>query len=139
MSTYPDRCVVRLERRTIPGESDADVLAEIERACSVVLTRRPNFHATTRLLFSQAPSDVAISAPIVSALSASMEDRGIAAQIAGMSAWTDAALLNAVGIPAVCFGPGDISLAHAAEEYIPLLEIDSAADVFHALACRWCG
>ena len=35
-----------------------------------------------------------------------------------MTAWTDAALLNAAGIPAICFGPGDIALAHAAEEYI---------------------
>jgi acetylornithine deacetylase len=55
-----------------------------------------------------------------------------------MSAWTDAALLNAAGIPAVCFGPGDISLAHAAEEYIPLDEIDRATAVLEALARRWC-
>ena len=56
-----------------------------------------------------------------------------------MSSWTDDALLNEAGIPAVCFGPGDISLAHAAEEYIPLDEIDRARDVLSALARRWCG
>jgi acetylornithine deacetylase len=56
-----------------------------------------------------------------------------------MSAWTDAALLNDAGIPAVCFGPGDISLAHAAEEYIPLDEIDRAAAVMTAFARSWCG
>jgi acetylornithine deacetylase len=55
-----------------------------------------------------------------------------------MSAWTDAALLNAAGIPAICFGPGDISLAHAAEEYIPLDEIDRATSVLDVLARRWC-
>jgi acetylornithine deacetylase len=55
-----------------------------------------------------------------------------------MSAWTDAALLNAAGIPAICFGPGDISLAHAAEEYIPLPEIDRATSVLTTLARRWC-
>ena len=55
-----------------------------------------------------------------------------------MSAWTDAALLNDAGIPAVCFGPGDISLAHAAEEYIPLDEIDRAAAVLTSFASRWC-
>ena len=55
-----------------------------------------------------------------------------------MSAWTDAALLNAAGIPAICFGPGDISLAHAAEEYIPLDEIDRAVSVLDVLARRWC-
>jgi acetylornithine deacetylase/succinyl-diaminopimelate desuccinylase-like protein len=59
-------------------------------------------------------------------------------RISGMSAWTDAALLNAAAIPAVCFGPGDISLAHAAEEYIPLDEIDRASAALSGLAQRWC-
>ena len=41
-----------------------------------------------------------------------------AAAIEGLSAWTDAALLNAAGIPAICYGPGDISLAHSATEWV---------------------
>jgi acetylornithine deacetylase len=45
--------------------------------------------------------------------------------------------LNAAGIPAICFGPGDISLAHAAEEYIALSEIDRATEILAALAVQW--
>jgi acetylornithine deacetylase len=56
-----------------------------------------------------------------------------------MSAWTDAALLNAAGIPAICFGPGDIALAHAAEEYVMVDEIRRATDVLTRLALQWCG
>ena len=48
-----------------------------------------------------------------------MEAEGLRVAIEGMSAWTDAAILNAAGIPAICFGPGDITLAHAAEEFVP--------------------
>jgi acetylornithine deacetylase len=51
-----------------------------------------------------------------------------------MSAWTDAALLNDAGIPAVCFGPGDIKLAHAAEEWIEIAEIERATAVLTRLA-----
>ena len=58
-----------------------------------------------------------------------LRECGETVHVSGMSAWTDAALLNAAGIPAICFGPGDISLAHAAEEYIPLPEIDRAAEI----------
>ncbi len=54
-----------------------------------------------------------------------------------MSAWTDAALLNAAGIPAICFGPGDIALAHAAEEYVPITEIERATNVLTTLAVTW--
>ena len=138
MSTYPDRCVLRLERRTLPGERDAGVVAEVERACARVRERRPTFDATVRLLMAQEPSDVPADAPIVRALDAALVGTREPVRVSGMSAWTDAALLNAAGIPAVCFGPGDISLAHAAEEYIPLSEIDRATAVLSSLARQWC-
>jgi acetylornithine deacetylase len=139
MSTYPDRCVVRLERRTLPGEHGASAVDEIRRAIDAVRAAHPELDADVALTMSQAPSDVAVDAPVVRALEASLQECGEPVRIAGMSAWTDAALLNAAGIPAICFGPGDISLAHAAEEYIPLEEIDRAVSVLAALARRWCG
>lgn len=59
-------------------------------------------------------------------------------KIEGLSAWTDAALLNEAGIPAVCFGPGDISLAHAAEEFVPVEEIEQASRVLARVVRNWC-
>jgi acetylornithine deacetylase len=138
MSTYPDRCVLRLERRTLPGETGDHALAEVRRASAAVRARRPGFAAEVSLLMAQGPSDVAADSPIVRALEDALLERNEEVRVAGMSAWTDAALLNAAGIPAICFGPGDISLAHAAEEYIPLAEIDRATSVLATLARRWC-
>jgi acetylornithine deacetylase len=139
MSTYPDRCVLKLERRTIPGERAAAIVEEVERACAAVRDRRPTFVAQVRLLVTQGPSDVSVDSPLVQGLGAALRASGETVCVEGMSAWTDAALFNEAGIPAVCFGPGDISLAHAAEEYIPLDEIDRATDVLSALARSWCG
>jgi acetylornithine deacetylase len=139
MSTYPDRCVLKLERRTIPGERASAIVEEVERACAAVRDRRPTFVAQVRLLVTQGPSDVSVDSPLVQGLGAALRASGETVCVEGMSAWTDAALLNEAGIPAVCFGPGDISLAHAAEEYIPLDEIDRATDVLSALARSWCG
>jgi acetylornithine deacetylase len=110
----------------------------MERACAAVRAGRPSFAADVRLLMTQGPSDVAVDAPIVRELERALVDCGEPVRVAGMSAWTDAALLNSAGIPAICFGPGDISLAHAAEEYIPLDEIDRAVSVLEVLARRWC-
>jgi acetylornithine deacetylase len=138
MSTYPGRCVLKIERRSIPGEGQDELVAEIERACAAVRARRPSFAATVKLLLAQGPSDVHTEAPVVTSLSEAILACGERVVLDGMSAWTDCALLNDAGIPAVCYGPGDISLAHAAEEYIPLSEIDRATDVLTALALRWC-
>jgi len=59
-------------------------------------------------------------------------------KIEGLSAWTDAALLNAVGVPTICFGPGDIALAHAAEEFVPVEEIEVATRVLTRVVTDWC-
>ena len=136
-STYPDRCLLRIERRTLPGETPAQALAEVEDACARVRARRPALRTACRLVFAQAPSDVAVHAPVVQALQASLAATGEPVRIEGMSAWTDAALLNDAGIPAICFGPGDIMLAHAAEEYVSLDEIDRATAVLADLVARW--
>jgi len=138
LSTYPDRCVVRIERRTIPGEGSADVVREVNEACARVRDRRPEFEADVTLLFAQPPSDVAPDAPIVAALSETLRSRGMPTTLTGMSAWTDAALLNQGGIPAICFGPGDMGLAHAAEEYIEVREIEVVTEVLAAFARNWC-
>jgi acetylornithine deacetylase len=139
MSTYPDRCTIRIERRTIPGESPDQVRAELEAACERATKIRSNFRGDVAVTFSQAPSDVAVDAPIVLALSDALRRAGEAVTVEGMSAWTDAALLNAAGVPAICFGPGDIALAHAAEEWVSIAEIERATNVLARLASSWCG
>ena len=88
-------------------------------------------------MFAQGPSDVADDAPIVRALSRALKKCGEDVNIEGLSAWTDAALLNDAGIPAICYGPGDISLAHSATEWVPIAEIERATSVLEQLVRAW--
>jgi acetylornithine deacetylase len=139
-STYPEQCTLRVERRTLPGETTTSVLDEVEALLAALRAADPSFRATVRVDTAQGPSDVAVDAPLVTRLGdAFLRTRGAAPVVEGLSCWTDAALLNDAGIPAVCFGPGDIALAHAATEYVPLTEIDLVADVLTTFAREWCG
>ncbi len=138
-STYPEACSLRVERRTIPGETTASVLHEVELLLSELRASEPQLNVAVRVDTAQGPSDVAVDAPLVQRLAAAHQVvRGSLPAVEGLSAWTDAALLNDAGIPAVCFGPGDIALAHAATEYVPLSEIDVATAVLTAFALDWC-
>lgn len=137
MSTYPDRCTLRIERRTLPGETPAQAVEEVRAACTRVRARRPSFDAVVTLDLSQNPSDVATDAPVVRCLSRALESAGEASRVEGLSAWTDAALLNEAGIPAICYGPGDIARAHAAAEWIEVGDIERATRVLALLAQSW--
>lgn len=137
LTTYPDRCTLKIERRTLPGEGAESTLAEVRAACDRVSTRRPALRVQVRLIESQLPSDVSVDAPVVKMLRKAAVAAGESPSIEGMSAWTDAAVLNSAGIPAICFGPGDISLAHAAEEFVPVDEIERATAVLTRLAQDW--
>ncbi len=139
MSTYPERCTLAIERRTIPGESVEKAMREIVDACARVKSGHPEFDASVTLNTAQLPSDVPVDAPVVRRLVSAVEREGIPVSIEGLSAWTDAALLNEAGIPTVCFGPGDISLAHAAEEFVPVEEIERATRILARVVREWCG
>jgi acetylornithine deacetylase len=138
MSTYPQECHLAIERRTLPGESVEKVLEEITDACAAVRSKHPQFDARVTLNTAQLPSDVPVDSPIVTRLRGALEREKLPVKIEGLSAWTDAALLNEAGIPTICFGPGDIALAHAAEEFVPIEEIELAARVLTRVVREWC-
>jgi len=137
MSTYPESCKLSIERRTLPGESAEKALEEITAACAAVRAKDPRFDARVSMSTAQLPSDVPVDSPIVQRLRGALEREKVPVKIEGLSAWTDAALLNEAGIPAICFGPGDIALAHAAEEYVPIPEIETATRVLTRVVREW--
>jgi acetylornithine deacetylase len=59
--------------------------------------------------------------------------------IRGFAAVEDAAFLTLGGTPAISYGPGDLRVAHAIDEYVEIDEIIAAARTYVALAIDWCG
>lgn len=49
--------------------------------------------------------------------------------------WTEAAIFAGAGLPAIVFGPGEIAMAHAPGECVPLADLAGAESVFS----RWFG
>ncbi len=138
MSVIADRCELRIERRTIPGETEAQVLAEIQALLDRLSASDETFHATVKSFFAREPFEVEPSNPIVQSVQAAAT--AILHQTvdpSGVSFWTDAALLSAAGIPTVVFGPVGAG-AHAAEEWVDLQATEQAAAVYAQTALAYC-
>jgi acetylornithine deacetylase len=128
LSVYPDRCVLQMERRTVTGEEDSVIIREVNAILESLHTRDHGFRGEARLMTSRPPYRLNPSEPLPVALAASLESRGLSADPAGMSFWTDAAILAGAGIPSVLFGPGGAGL-HSVEEYVNLADVDVCRDV----------
>jgi acetylornithine deacetylase len=106
-STYPSRCVLKVERRTVPGE---DISHEIEGA---------------RVVLERPPSEVAFDHPLSLAVAQAAGDP----VIIGATYWMDMALLNAAGIPCVAYGPAGEG-EHADVEWVDVASVERCVEVY---------
>jgi acetylornithine deacetylase len=129
LSTYPERCVVKVERRTLPGERAATVERELRAIAG---------DATVRTTFVREPLETAPDAEIARALAASAEHvLGATPELVGVPFWTDAALFAAAGVPTVVFGPSGEG-AHAETEWVDLDSAAATASILVETARRFC-
>ncbi|CAN5897997.1 ArgE/DapE family deacylase [soil metagenome] len=137
-STIPDRCVVTVERRTLPGETSADVEGDLTDLLARCRTANPDLSATHRTTLVREPFEVAAAAPIVTAVvDAATATLGRRPEVGGVSYWADAAFIAAAGIPTVLFGPtGDG--AHAAVEWVSIDTTIACAKTLTAVATTFC-
>ena len=129
LSTYPDRCVVKVERRTLPGETVDGVAAELRELAP---------GAAVAPFFSREPLETPRDSPVAELVSRCAERvLGSAPEVIGVPFWTDAALLAAAGIPTIVFGPRGEG-AHADAEWVDLDSVEQLAEILLAAAADFC-
>jgi acetylornithine deacetylase len=138
LSSYPARCTVGIERRTLPGETAATVAAELESLLQACRAEDPQLDASQRTLLVREPFEIAADHGLVElAREAAASVIGAPPAINGASYWADAAFIAAAGIPTIMFGPSGEG-AHAAEEWVSVSAADAVAGVLVAVAERVC-
>jgi len=136
LSSYPDRCRLQLERRTIPGEGVGTFAGEMEAVLAALFEEDPELEASMKLMFSRPPYEVPATHELPRALQSAAQSSGAETSAVGMSFWTDAAILGGAGIPSVLFGPGGAGL-HSLEEYVTLSDVITCRDTLAKLALEW--
>ncbi len=128
-SSYPERCVVSVERRTLPGETAAGFEAELAAFCG---------DATITTTLVREPFEIGPDHELVATVVA--EAAGVLGRqphVGGASYWADAAFIAAAGIPTVMFGPAGEG-AHALEEWVSVSSTEQVAQTLAAVAARIC-
>jgi succinyl-diaminopimelate desuccinylase len=138
----PDRCVVDIDRRTIPGETDPEkVLAPFLALADELRAEDPSFDLRTEIrewiFAAESPADTPIAEAIRAATAA---ETGAVPPDVGFTGITDARFyLNDAAIPTVIFGPGDLSVAHTADEWIGVDDLVSGARTYARVFASFLG
>jgi acetylornithine deacetylase len=133
LSSYPDRCTLQVERRTLPGEALDSGFQEVQAILAALRREDLEFEGDARLLLTRGPYAIDPDHPLPAQLADAAASAGCTPRRIGMSFWSDAAILGAAGIPTVLFGPGGAGL-HSAEEYVRVDDVRRCRDALVALA-----
>jgi acetylornithine deacetylase len=139
LSTYAASCKLQIERRTVPGETEAQAVGELQQIVDKLTAADPSFQATVRPFFVRDPFEVSRDAAIVQTLDrASSKVLGRTPNYIGDTPWMDAALLQASGVETVVIGPGGGG-AHAAVEWVEMESVAQIAAILAETAVEYCG
>jgi acetylornithine deacetylase len=134
LSSYPDRCHLQMERRTLPSEEPGVAGAEVHNLLARLRSEDPDFKASSKVMFARSPYELATSHELPQAM---IKAAPMAPKPIGMSFWTDAAILGDAGIPSILFGPTGAGL-HGVEEWVNVQSVLTCRDALVALARAWC-
>jgi acetylornithine deacetylase/succinyl-diaminopimelate desuccinylase-like protein len=119
----PDSCEISVDRRTIPGETNAAVMNEMRSLLRVNgLTAEVIDDKSAAPCW---PMETDPTAPLVKLLMQTTRQRAPM----GVRFFSDASVFAHGGTPAVLFGPGDIAQAHTADEWISIRSLERATEL----------
>ena len=126
LSTYAERCLLQLERRTVPGETAALVEEQVRQVLD-------GDDGEVRTTFVREPFEVSEDEPVVEMV---LRHAG-EPEVVGAPFWADSAVFAAAGIPTVLFGPKGEG-AHAVVEWVDLASVERCKDIYLAVARELC-
>jgi succinyl-diaminopimelate desuccinylase len=131
VNIIPASCSIEVDRRSIPGETPEELIAQMEAAVDRAKARYPELTATVELMFAGMPFEMDATTELVSTISESIQSvTGGPAELIGFRGASDARFMAEIGAQTVVLGPGDIALAHTAREHIELDELATCALIY---------
>jgi acetylornithine deacetylase len=137
-SIYAALSHLEVERRTVPGETEATVVAELQAIADRLAAADPTFQARVRPFLTRDAFEVSPGAPLVRAVTAATTAvRGAPPAFIGHSFWMDAAILANAGVETVVIGPAGAG-AHADVEWVDVESVRKLAEILTRTALTVC-
>jgi acetylornithine deacetylase len=139
VNTVPDLTTIEIDRRLAPGEDPDAAYRQVIDYLGAAIDEPDRVRSISHdppFMQSFGLADAANREIARRIAGAAQSVRGKVSQI-GVPFGTDAAAVARACVPSVVFGPGSIEQAHTADEWVPLDEVEQAAEILYRLASDW--
>jgi len=136
-NVVPDRCIIEVDRRTLPGENAASVTEEFREMLEALRAADATFRYEIEETEWYPAFEEAPTSPIVRTAAAACQAVLGRAELTAVPWAANAGIFQEAGIPCVLIGPGSIRQAHTADESIDLEEVVRAAEVYAEIIRRF--
>jgi acetylornithine deacetylase/succinyl-diaminopimelate desuccinylase family protein len=127
-------CTITIDRRLIPGEDPDEVMADYRRMLAMFQDRYPGLQAEMEApMMKDWPLETSLHSSIVRCTSEVLCGFGLSPEPVGVPFGSDASKLANVAIPSIILGPGNIDQAHTSQEYVELLQLEQAFEVYRQI------
>ncbi len=138
INSVPDRALIGIDIRTVPGLHHDELEARLERHLGGTVELRrlldaPGVYTDGGDAWVRRVCDLV--ARVVPELAVASAQPGV------VPYFTDASVLKAAfgNVPTVILGPGEPHMAHQTDEYASVARIHEATEIYEALIRQWCG
>jgi succinyl-diaminopimelate desuccinylase len=132
------RCEIELDRRTLPGETQDEVVAEVQQVLDAAKEDLPELEAAVVVDHMAEASETPEGTSLFGLIDEACQAFGIETSEVGYSGATDARfLINQAKIPSVIFGPGELTLAHTTGEYVQVDQLVQATLAYAHIFARF--
>lgn len=138
VNMVPDRCEIEIDRRTLPGETIDEIVAEFDAALVAARQEVPELQASIEVDDFAEPSETPVGTTLVGLMNEAREAFAIEGSEVGYAGATDARfLINQGRIPSIVFGPGDPLRAHTTGEFVEVAQLVDATRAYAFMFARF--
>lgn len=137
VNIVPDKCVIELERRMLPGEDGQQAVEDCEQFVRKRLGESVQITFEEPYLVDPAMETTPEAVIVESLAHAQQDELGFVGELAAVNYGTDGSKLSRVAIETVVCGPGDIAQAHTANEFVEIEQLELATRMYGRLLANW--
>ncbi|MHC5062033.1 MAG: M20 family metallopeptidase [Planctomycetota bacterium] len=132
-NVVPDRCSVKIDIRTVPGQTNQEIIGDLEEICSELKKSDPRFEAQIEIIRFVPALETDIGGEFVRTFC----DLADAVKGGKVDFSTDGPFFAELGAPVIVFGPGKSSVCHQPDEYIDVADLEKGKEYFKKIILKF--